>query len=226
VDLTDFVDHAGVKQNPLREGRLARIDVRSDPDIPGALEHMLAVWTIRIHGWEFCWLIGGMSGGGLPAEVGEGAVGLSHLMNVVAFPNRAALVVGGVLDFVGEGDVHWSAFAVASVVDQPAHGERLGAFRGDFKRDLVGGTTDAAGFHLDAGLGIFDGTGDDFERIDRIDALVGAIDGGIDNPLRERALAGMHHLADEVTDERAVVAGVATVGLGKDSLAAWHGVME
>jgi hypothetical protein len=27
-----------------------------------------------------------------------------------------------------------------------------------------------------------------------------------------------------VTDEGAVVAGIATVGLGEDSLAAWHGV--
>src|SRR5690606_25708569 len=50
VHLTDFVDHARVKKDPLREGRLARVNVRGDPDIPGALEHVLTVWTVRIHG--------------------------------------------------------------------------------------------------------------------------------------------------------------------------------
>jgi hypothetical protein len=54
VHLADLVDHAGVEQDPLREGRLARVDVRGDPDIPGALEHILAVWTVRIHGREMC----------------------------------------------------------------------------------------------------------------------------------------------------------------------------
>ena len=54
----------------------------------------------------------------LPAEVGEGTVGLSHLVHVVALANGIALVVGSVFDLVGEGHVHWSALLGASKVDQ------------------------------------------------------------------------------------------------------------
>ena len=49
MHLTNFMNHPGIKKYPLREGRLARIDVRGDPDIPGALKHMLTVWTVWIH---------------------------------------------------------------------------------------------------------------------------------------------------------------------------------
>ena len=47
VHLTDFVDHAGVKQNALSQCRLTGIDVRSDSDISRALERKLAIWRIR-----------------------------------------------------------------------------------------------------------------------------------------------------------------------------------
>jgi hypothetical protein len=49
VDFADFVNHACIKQDSLGERCLTRVNVRSDPDISGALEHVLAVWTIRIH---------------------------------------------------------------------------------------------------------------------------------------------------------------------------------
>ena len=118
VHLADLVDHAGVEKNPLGEGRLARVDVRRNPDITGAFEHMLAFWTVRIHEGVARW-----RGGGLEAEVGEGAVGLSHLVDVVALAHGRALVVGGVLDFVGESHMHRRAFAVAGVGNKPAHRE-------------------------------------------------------------------------------------------------------
>ncbi len=47
----------------------------------------------------------------LEAEVGEGAVGLGHLVNVVTLTDGVAGIVGGVLDLVGEGDMHWSALS-------------------------------------------------------------------------------------------------------------------
>ena len=118
VHLADLVDHAGVEKNPLGEGRLARVDVRRNPDITGAFEHMLAFWTVRIHEGVARW-----RGGGLEAEVGEGAVGLSHLVDIVALAHGRALVVGGVLDFVGESHMHRRAFAVAGVGNKPAHRE-------------------------------------------------------------------------------------------------------
>ncbi len=45
--LADFVDHAGVKQDPLSERRLTGIDVRSNPNVPSPLKRKR---TIRIVG--------------------------------------------------------------------------------------------------------------------------------------------------------------------------------
>jgi hypothetical protein len=50
VDFADFVNHPCIEKYPFSERRLTRINVRSDPDISGALEHILTVWTIWIHG--------------------------------------------------------------------------------------------------------------------------------------------------------------------------------
>jgi hypothetical protein len=69
----------------------------------------------------------------------------------------------------------------------------------------------------------FNSAGDDFEWVDGIDSFVRPIDGGVNDALSERTLAVFHHLGDEVTDERTVIAGIATVWLGEDALAAWHG---
>jgi hypothetical protein len=35
MHLTDLVDHAGVKKNPLSQRRLTRIDVCRNPDVTG-----------------------------------------------------------------------------------------------------------------------------------------------------------------------------------------------
>src|SRR6266487_1631221 len=48
VHLTDFVDHAGVKQNAFGQRRLAGVNVRSNSDIPRALERKLTIRRIRI----------------------------------------------------------------------------------------------------------------------------------------------------------------------------------
>src|SRR2546430_205806 len=43
VDLADLVDLLGVEEDPLGHGRLPRIDVGDDPDVPHALERVLAL---------------------------------------------------------------------------------------------------------------------------------------------------------------------------------------
>ncbi len=48
VHLTDLVNHARIKQDALGQRRLAGIDVRRDPDVPGPLERELAIGRIRI----------------------------------------------------------------------------------------------------------------------------------------------------------------------------------
>src|SRR5260221_2793005 len=67
--------------------------------------------------------------GGLPAIMGEGLVGLRHLVRVLALLHCAAFVpgrrqnLGG--EFIGEGMIG----ALRGVTDQPARGERVAALR-------------------------------------------------------------------------------------------------
>ena len=48
MHFSDFVDHAGVKQNALSQCRFAGIDIRCDPDVSRSLERKLAIGRIRI----------------------------------------------------------------------------------------------------------------------------------------------------------------------------------
>ena len=48
VHLTHPVDHAGVKQNALRERRFAGINMRRDADVPRSLQREFAIRRIRI----------------------------------------------------------------------------------------------------------------------------------------------------------------------------------
>ena len=60
--------------------------------------------------------------------MGERAVGLRHLVDVVAFLDRIALAVGGVFDLGGERLLQRHALALGGVGDHPAHGQaRAGA---------------------------------------------------------------------------------------------------
>ena len=74
----------------------------------------------------------------LESEVGEGAVCLGHLMHLVTLPDGGTLVLGRVLDLVGEGDMHRHTTTGAGMSDDPAHGEGLLTLDGDLKRHLVG----------------------------------------------------------------------------------------
>src|SRR4051812_44608125 len=65
----------------------------------------------------------------LPAVVREGLVGLRHAEDVVLALERAALLVRGVHELVGEPLGHRLLAAVARELDQPADGERAGAAR-------------------------------------------------------------------------------------------------
>jgi hypothetical protein len=97
--------------------------------------------------------------GRLEAEVGEGAVGLGLLVNVVALADGVPLPLKR----------HLSARWRGRGASEPGlcdHGrnQRSSAWRGtperrrrNFERHLVGGTTDAAGLDLNTRLGVFNG---------------------------------------------------------------------
>ena len=59
----------------------------------------------------------------LEAEVGEGAVGLSLLMNVVALADGVPLPLRSVLQLISQSAVHCLTFAAAGKTNDPAHGE-------------------------------------------------------------------------------------------------------
>src|SRR3954470_20414129 len=79
----------------------------------------------------------------LPAVVGEGLVGLGHLVRVLATLDAGTKAVAGVEDLVHEALGHRLLAALLGVAEEPAQGERGAAGRLDLDRHLVGGATDA-----------------------------------------------------------------------------------
>src|SRR6476620_11689526 len=84
-----------------------------------------------------------------PAVVREGAVGLGHLVGVLATLHRGTQAVGGVEDLVHEALGHRLLATLARVADHPAQREGRGAVGLDLDRDLVGRTADTAGLDLE-----------------------------------------------------------------------------
>src|SRR3954470_14223034 len=97
--------------------------------------------------------------------MGESLVGLRHAIDVLLALERAALFGLRVLELAGEPLGHRLFAACAREGDEPADREGASPALGDFDRDLVGGTADAAGAHLeDRG----EGTDRLLERLDRL----------------------------------------------------------
>ena len=116
VDLTDLVGLAGVVEDPLGGRRLARVDVGHDADVAGALEWELRHCSSRQvsgDGGQVRWDTGRPDGsaGWSPAVVGEGAVGLGHLVEVFLALDRSADAVAGVEQLVRPGARTWCAHA-------------------------------------------------------------------------------------------------------------------
>src|SRR3954469_13076302 len=80
-----------------------------------------------------------------PAVVGEGLVGLGHLVGVLALLHSGTEAVGGVEDLVHEALMHGLLASCLGVADEPAQRERGAARALDLDRDLVGRATHAAG---------------------------------------------------------------------------------
>src|SRR6195952_1159525 len=81
----------------------------------------------------------------LPAVVGEGLVGLRHLVGVFALLHSGAETVARVEQLVHEPLGHGLLAALAGGGDQPAQRQRGAAPSAHLDRDLVGGATDTAG---------------------------------------------------------------------------------
>ena len=159
----------------------------------------------------------------LEAEMGESAIGLGHLVGIVAFLDGLALAGGGVAQFISEGLGHGGAFAGAGVTDDPAHREGDLAAGGDFHRDLIGGAADTAGLGLEAGLYVIDGLVKGLEGIDDVAALAGLLDGMVNDALGDGFLAVTHDGIDQLGHQRAAVTGIQFFRAFNDSASAGHG---
>ena len=110
MDLSDLVDHTGVKKHAFGASGFTGVNMSSYPDIPGMFKNR--------------WALTGISGrklsvlshlknllGLLPAEVSEGTVGLSHFVSFLAFFNDRTSIVVCVNQFHRQSLRHGRTFA-------------------------------------------------------------------------------------------------------------------
>ena len=144
---------------------------------------------------------------GSPAVVGEGLVGLGHLVGVLAALHGAAQAVRGVQDLVHQTLGHGLLPAGLREADQPAQGERRGAARLDLDGHLVGGAADAAGLDLEGRLDVVHGL---LERGHGIGAVLGAgaLERAVHDALGGGLLAVDQHLVDQLRDQGRAVDGI------------------
>ena len=156
----------------------------------------------------------------------KGAVSLRHFVSFVALADHHTLIGAGVANLIRESDVHRRAAATASGIHDPAHRKGFLAIQGNFERHMVGGSTDAAALHLNAGLGVFDGAIENLNRIHLLGAFIGAVNRRVDDALGESALPLMHHFGHELRNDRTVVTSVTPLRLAVDSFSSGHRIIS
>src|SRR6476660_9312577 len=117
-----------------------------------------------------------------PAVVGEGLVGLGHLVGVLALLHSGTEAVARVEDLVHEALAHGLLATVGGVAHEPAQGQRGGSVRLDLDGDLVGRTADAAGLDVDGRLDVVHRA---LERDDGVGTglLANTLESGVDDAL-------------------------------------------
>src|SRR5438309_6450687 len=89
-----------------------------------------------------------------PAVVGEGLVGLGHLVGVLTALDAGPEAVACVEQLVHEALGHGLLAALPAVADEPAQSEGGAAGGLDLNGDLVGRATDTTALDLDRGLDV------------------------------------------------------------------------
>src|SRR5438552_3527551 len=133
--------------------------------------------------------------------MGEGLVGLGHLVRLFLAPHRAARVVHRVHELAGKPLRHRLARALARRLDEPAHGQRGPAVGADLDRHLIGRAADAARLHLDERRGILQ------RGLEHVDARLARRrlrerERAVDDGLGGRALAIAHDVVVELLQRR------------------------
>ena len=189
VHLADLVGLAGVEEDPLGRGRLAGIDVGHDAEIAVVLDPVGARHCPAVRS---------------PTVVGEGPIGLCHLVRVFPFLHRSAAVVGGVEEFARQALLHCVLVAAARGCDEPADRQRLPALVAHLDRNLVGGTADAARAHLHRGHDVLQRLMEELDRV-RLGLGLHLVQRAVDDALGNRLLALLHDRVHEFGHDEVVV---------------------
>src|SRR6266700_2473352 len=138
-------------------------------------------------------------GAGLPAVVGEGLVGLGHLVHVLAALDARAKAVGGVEDLVHQPLGHRLLTALPGERGEPAQRQSGAATSAHLDRHLIGRATDPAALDLQRRLDVVERA---LERDDRVGAglLAGTFEGAVDDALGGGLLAVAQNLVDQRGD--------------------------
>src|SRR6476660_4102963 len=48
INVSDFMNHPGIKQDPLGQSRLTSVDMSADTDVPSTFQGVSTVWRIRV----------------------------------------------------------------------------------------------------------------------------------------------------------------------------------
>ena len=142
VHLADLVDLLGVEEDPLGHGRLARVDVRDDPDVAGALERDP---SLALTGPPAAWVMVIC----LPLEMAEGPLASAIRWVSSRRFTAAPMPLPASMNSAASFSAMLRPFRLRAASMQPAHAQRDAAVGADLDRDLVGGAADALGLDLD-----------------------------------------------------------------------------
>ncbi len=211
MHFTHLVAEAGVKQNPLRGGSLARVDVGTDTDVTVAVDrgstgHNKVLVKVALD---------------LEAVVREGLVGFSHTVHVFALLDRSAFTFKSIQQLASEAQRHGFFATLARSIYQPAHGQRVTTGRTNFDRNLVGSTAYTAGLDFDQRSDGIECFFEDFQGV-AILALLHLVQGTINDTLGNGLLAAFHHVVHELgQDQTSVLRIVQNLALGCYTTS-WH----
>ena len=140
-----------------------------------------------------------------PGEVGEGAVGVRHLMRVFTLFNSCALTVVGVHKLGGDAVFHAHAFAGSSCLDKPHGSQVVLALAFNLKRNLVVGATYAAGAGFDIRLDILESLFENVEGIVDFELASGFLHAAVNQALGNLLFTVKHDAVNKPLDRYAIV---------------------
>lgn len=131
----------GIKKDSLSGGRLARVDVSNDPDVPDLFDgsgHLAILFRLkhkkpgisgcRVFLYQQYQVRAQQTPGikhSLPCEVSKRLIGIGHTVYVFSLGDRGAFTTVGGHQLFGEPAIHGATLLVATNFQDPANRQRL-----------------------------------------------------------------------------------------------------